>query len=144
MKKRTMTLTEYVDKYSDILSSTRHKNPLFYMLVTAKLKYDNNVTSLQTDFTLKQAFAKAEWLTKVLGKTNVKLLADNWPAGIVMIKFEESSKKKPEDVIKKILAEMKKYLMALATDFSKAYEIEQNFKEYENSKEIEDFLVSLR
>lgn len=39
---------------------------------------------------------------------------------------------------------MKKYLMTLATDFSKAYEIEQNFKEYENSKEIEDFLVSIR
>lgn len=144
MKKRSMTLTEYIDKHSDILSSTRHKNPLFYMLVTAKLKHNSDVTSLQTDFTLKQAFAKAEWLTKVLGKTNVKLLADNWPAGIVMIKFEESSKKKSENVIKEILAEMKKYLLTLATDFSTAYEIEQHFKEYENSKEIEDFLVSLR
>ena len=140
----SMTLTEYVDKYSDILSSTRHKNPLFYMLVTAKLKFNPDVTSLQTDFTLKQAFAKAEELTKKLGRTNVKVLSDNWTAGIVMIKFEESTKSKPENVVKKILTEMRKYLMALATDFSKAYEIEQSFKEYENSKEIEDFFVSIR
>lgn len=75
-----MTLTEYVDKYSDILSSTRHKNPLFYMLVAAKLKHNNNLTSLQTDYTLKQAFAKAEWLTNSLGRTNIKCLSDNWPA----------------------------------------------------------------
>ena len=139
-----MTLGEFIDKYSDILSSTRHKNPLFYMLVTAKLKHNPDVTSLQTDFTLKQAFAKAEWLSKVLGSTNVKVLSENWPAGIVMIKFEESTKSKPENVVKKILTEMRKYLMALATDFSKAYEIEQAFKEYENSKEIEDFFVSIR
>ena len=114
------------------------------MLVTAKLKFNPDVTSLQTDFTIKQAFAKAEELTKKLGRTNIKVLSDNWPAGIVMIKFEESTKSKPENVVKKILTEMRKYLMALATDFSKAYEIEQSFKEYENSKEIEDFFVSIR
>jgi len=140
----SITLTEYVDKYSDILSDTRHKNPLFYMLVTAKLKSNADITSLQTDYTLKAAFNKAEWLANKLGSANRKFLATNWPAGIVLIRFEESTKSKPENIVKKLLTEMRKYLMSMATDFSKAYEIEQLFKEYVNSKEIEDFFVSIR
>ena len=61
-----------------------------------------------------------------------------------MIRFEESTKSKPENVVKKLLTEMRKYLMQMATEFSQAYEIEQLFNEYVNSKEIEDFFVSIR
>ena len=39
---------------------------------------------------------------------------------------------------------MRKYLMQMATEFSQAYKIEQLFNEYVNSKEIEDFFVSIR
>ena len=139
-----MTLTEYIDKNSDILANTRHKNPLFYMLVTAKLKSGADVTSLQTDFILKQAFAKAEWLTSKLSKSNIKVMAENWPAGIIMIRFDESTKAKPEKIVKDILTDIKKYLMSIATEFTEAYNIEQAFKEYVNSKELEDFFVSIR
>ena len=140
----SLTLTEQVDRYSDILSDTRHKNPLFYMLVTAKLKAGADITSLQTDYTLKSAFSKAEWLANSLSSSDRKLLSTNWPAGIVLIRFEESTKSKPENVVKKLLTEMRKYLMQMATEFSQAYEIEQLFNEYINSKEIEDFFVSIR
>ena len=140
----SLTLTEYVDRYSDILSDTRHKNPLFYMLVTAKLKAGADITSLQTDYALKSAFSKAEWLANSLSSSDRKLLSTNWPAGIVLIRFEESTKSKPENVVKKLLTEMRKYLMQMATEFSQAYEIEQLFNEYVNSKEIEDFFVSIR
>lgn len=140
----SLTLTEYVDRYSDILSDTRHKNPLFYMLVTAKLKAGADITSLQTDYILKSAFSKAEWLANSLSSSDRKLLSTNWPAGIVLIRFEESTKSKPENVVKKLLTEMRKYLMQMATEFSQAYEIEQLFNEYVNSKEIEDFFVSIR
>lgn len=140
----SLTLTEYVDKYSDILSDTRHKNPLFYMLVAAKLKAGADITSLQTDYTLKSAFSKADWLANNLSSSERKLLSVNWPAGIVLIRFEESTKSKPENIVKKLLTEMRKYLMQMATEFSQAYKIEQLFNEYVNSKEIEDFFVSIR
>ena len=140
----SLTLTEYVDKYSDILSDTRHKNPLFYMLGTAKVKAGADITSLQTHDTLKSAFSKAEWLADNLSSSDRKLLSTNWPAGIVLIRFEESTKSKPENIVKKLLTEMRKYLMQMATEFSQAYKIEQLFNEYVNSKEIEDFFVSIR
>ena len=41
-------------------------------------------------------------------------------------------KSKPENVVKKLLTEMRKYLMQMATEFSQAYEIEQLFNEYVN------------
>ena len=140
----SLTLTEYVDKYSDILSDTRHKNPLFYMLVTAKLKAGADITSLQTDYTLKSAFFFLVQLADNLSSSDRKLLSTNWPAGIVLIRFEESTKSKPENIVKKLLTEMRKYLMQMATEFSQAYKIEQLFNEYVNSKEIEDFFVSIR
>lgn len=138
-----MGLMNYIEKNSDILTSTRDKNPLFYILVVGKMKKGMNKVDLDTDFILKQAFQKSEWLSKQLGSEAIKILHDNWLPGNVIIKFEESTKKKPNAVVKQIFAEMKKYLMSNALTFSEAMKIEFAFDEYANSKELEDYYVSI-
>lgn len=139
-----MTLTEFINERSEILTSTRDRNPLFYLFVAAKLKAGSNTVDLQTDYILKQVFSKAEWLSNKLGKENVKILSNNWPPAIILIKLEEYTNRKPESVVKKVLQDMQRYLMGLSNEFSKSYEIENNFKEFINSKEVEDYFVSIR
>lgn len=138
-----MGLLNYIEKNSDILTSTRDKNPLFYILVVGKMKKGMHSVDLETDFVLKQAFQKSEWLSKQLGSETVKILHDNWLPGIVIIKFEESTKKKPDAVVKQIFEEMRKYLMSTALSFKEALKIESAFKDYVNSKELEDYYASI-
>ncbi len=138
-----MSLIDFIDKNSDILTSTRDKNPLFYILVVGKMKKGMHTVDLETDFILKQAFQKSEWLSKKLGSASVKILHDNWGPGNVIIKFEEYTKKKPDAVVKEILNDMRKYLMSIADNFSEAIKVEKAFNEYINSKELEDYYVSI-
>lgn len=138
-----MSLTDYIGQNSDILTSTRDKNPLFYILVVGKMKKGLHTVDLHTDFVLKQAFQKSEWLTKKLGSEAIKLLADNWQPGNVIIRFEESTRRKPDVVVKQILNEMRKYLMSQSMKFSESLNIDQLFNEYINCKELEDYYVSI-
>jgi PHD/YefM family antitoxin component YafN of YafNO toxin-antitoxin module len=138
------SFTAFINEKSDLLTRMREKNPLFYIFTAGKLKSGSVPETLQNDFTLRAVYQKADELSKKLGRLNVKILANNWPAAIVLIRFEEYSKQKPEEVIRRILKEMQHYLYTTSLEFSKAYEIEQNFKEFVNSKEVEDYFVSIR
>jgi len=139
-----MTLTEYINESSDILTSTQDKNPLFYLFVAGKIKAGKDPSELQTDFILKQVFNQADKLSKKLGKEKIKILSNNWQPGIVLIRFEEFTRSKPEDVVKKVLKEMQHYLMGISAEFSESLEIETLFKDFINSKDVEDYFVSIR
>jgi len=136
-----MSLTKFIEKNSDILTSTQDKNPMFYIFIAAKLRASNKCQNLDKNIEIKHLFDKIEKICDELGPTNIKILTNHFkPENIIEI-FNRCTN--IEYAIKEILISMKYELAILENTFSEAMKIEYIFKDLLESDEYKKFLGTL-
>lgn len=133
----------YLTEETDFqLSSKQDKNPLYYAFVALKLKGGKRKDQVENDYDLKGVFAAVDTLCKKLGKANLKILSNNFKPLNVNLRIE--GHRDMGKACKILMKDLEECVLSNCISFSETYKIQNAFKDFLSSKEVEDYLNSLK